>query len=334
VTAPEQSCGAGVLTALGMSAQAEAVWRQLVMDPDATETDLCIAAAVRPNVLTDALTDLMDAQLIIPAETPSGFAAIDPSLAIEAFVARGQREVAARTEALTWARSQVADLAGLYALARTGDGSVASFEIVTDIAEIRHQIGIAASRERTENRSLALDLSIEGLDASFDVDDSTLSRGVKQRTIVSADALTSIEAFPRYERLARRGEEVRTLESVPFQMVVFDLDLAVLPVDPHHPATGAMFIRANTVVAALALLFDQLWIDARPIFTPTERLTFEGRRGRVLELVAAGNKDERIARSLGVGTRTIRRDIAELKSELGASSRTEIVAAAVRKGLL
>jgi DNA-binding NarL/FixJ family response regulator len=55
---------------------------------------------------------------------------------------------------------------------------------------------------------------------------------------------------------------------------------------------------------------------------------------RVLELMAAGVKDDRIARILGVGSRTVRRDIAEIKESLGASSRTEVVAAAVRQGWL
>jgi DNA-binding NarL/FixJ family response regulator len=54
----------------------------------------------------------------------------------------------------------------------------------------------------------------------------------------------------------------------------------------------------------------------------------------VLELVAAGVKDERIARTLGVATRTVRRDIADLRERLGVTSRAEIVAAAVRRGWL
>jgi DNA-binding CsgD family transcriptional regulator len=47
-----------------------------------------------------------------------------------------------------------------------------------------------------------------------------------------------------------------------------------------------------------------------------------------------GMKDERIARALGVGARTVRRDIAELRTMLGVSSRTEIVAAAAKRGWL
>jgi DNA-binding NarL/FixJ family response regulator len=54
----------------------------------------------------------------------------------------------------------------------------------------------------------------------------------------------------------------------------------------------------------------------------------------VLALMATGVKDEGIARALGVGARTVRRDVADFKDALGVSSRAEIVAAALRQGWL
>jgi hypothetical protein len=45
-------------------------------------------------------------------------------------------------------------------------------------------------------------------------------------------------------------------------------------------------------------------------------------------------EDERIGRTLRVGVRTVRRDVAELKSTLGVTSRPEIPAAAKLKGWL
>jgi DNA-binding NarL/FixJ family response regulator len=83
-------------------------------------------------------------------------------------------------------------------------------------------------------------------------------------------------------------------------------------------------------------MFDHLWAGADPIFTDdlTEEDRPSSRAARVLELVAIGTKDERIARSLGVGTRTVRREVAELRAVLGVQSRAEITAAAVRRGWL
>jgi DNA-binding NarL/FixJ family response regulator len=51
-------------------------------------------------------------------------------------------------------------------------------------------------------------------------------------------------------------------------------------------------------------------------------------------MISAGATDDAIARTLGVGVRTIRRDVAELRTSLGVGTRTEIVAAAIRQGWL
>jgi DNA-binding NarL/FixJ family response regulator len=51
-------------------------------------------------------------------------------------------------------------------------------------------------------------------------------------------------------------------------------------------------------------------------------------------MLASGLKDEGIGRVLNTGVRTIRRDVAELRELLWVSSRTEIVAAAIRRGWL
>ena len=50
--------------------------------------------------------------------------------------------------------------------------------------------------------------------------------------------------------------------------------------------------------------------------------------------LAAGAKDEQIARTMGLSLRTIRRRIADLMIELGADTRFQAGAEAVRRGWL
>jgi DNA-binding NarL/FixJ family response regulator len=98
---------------------------------------------------------------------------------------------------------------------------------------------------------------------------------------------------------------------------------------------GAIFIRVQSVVDALILMYEHMWSIATPVFTTAPIAAVpHGRSARVLEQLGIGAKDETIARTLGVGVRTIRRDVADLKISLGVQSRGEIAAAAVRKGWL
>lgn len=53
---------------------------------------------------------------------------------------------------------------------------------------------------------------------------------------------------------------------------------------------------------------------------------------RMLELLGAGLKDEAIARSLGVSSRTVRRRVAELEDRFGAANRIQLVARAAVHG--
>lgn len=117
-------------------------------------------------------------------------------------------------------------------------------------------------------------------------------------------------------------------------MIIYDRDLAVLPVDADNMDLGAYFIRQRSVINAFVMMYDVMWQIATPIFSAAVDGAPVGRHARILELLALGYKDEAISRALNIGVRTIRRDVAELKELLGVSSRAEIVAAAVRRGWL
>ncbi|MQA05382.1 MAG: HTH domain-containing protein [Streptosporangiales bacterium] len=52
----------------------------------------------------------------------------------------------------------------------------------------------------------------------------------------------------------------------------------------------------------------------------------------MLEYLAAGMKDEAIARALGVSARTVRRRVAHLESCFGATNRIQLVARAATSG--
>lgn len=129
---------------------------------------------------------------------------------------------------------------------------------------------------------------------------------------------------------ADSGEQVRLLATVPTRMAIFGTSLAVLPRRLGTDADRVLMIRQEALVESLRLLFEHLWAQALAL--PGLGAVNEGDRRLFLQQLAAGIKDEQIARNLGVSLRTVRRRVAALLEELGAESRFQAGMEAVRRG--
>lgn len=325
----------GALGHFGVPADAERVWRALLDDPAIGRDELAARAAVTQPDLDDAVAVLLRAHLVRQSTDRLGITVVDPVLAIEAQIARHERKVARQAEELAELRSQLPELAIQYSRNRADEGSEPGFEVLMGLDDVRHQIYLAAERAKLETRSLDHAPGVAGLRHSRETDISTLGRGVRERSIFAATALTEPGVYKEIEVLHDLGHHVRTLPDVPTRLSIFDCDLVVLPIDADDLSVGAMFIRTKSLIETFIYMFDRLWAEADPLFGEASDLNMPSRRAaRVLELMAIGTKDQGIARSLGVGVRTIRRDVAEIRTTLGVGSRTEIAAAAVRRGWL
>lgn len=131
------------------------------------------------------------------------------------------------------------------------------------------------------------------------------------------------------------GEEIRVAqEKLPTKLLIVDSHTALVPLGPYgHPC---LLIRDQGIVDAFVSYFELKWAEARPwappgIPIPEKENT---QRQRILEALAAGLKDEAIARQQGVSVRTVRRHITALMQELGVTTRFAAGVAAVRRGWL
>lgn len=129
------------------------------------------------------------------------------------------------------------------------------------------------------------------------------------------------------------GEEIRVVpEKLPIKLQIVDNDSALVPLGPYgHPA---LLIRDSQLVAAFTRFFDLKWAEATPWAPPGTQQPpkADPARQRILDALAAGLKDEAIARQLGISARTVRRHIAAIMDELGAPTRFAAGVAAVRRG--
>jgi DNA-binding CsgD family transcriptional regulator len=331
-TAPQPEA---VLARLGIPPDAEVVWRLLMTSPSADIAQLSRQSGLTHPAVVAAIETLTTEQLVRTAASPTGVLAIDPSLAVETHILRAERQLAATAADLAAMRVRIPELASDYARGRAASGEEPGFEIIVPIEEIKRQIWLGSDRTVSLHRNLVHTQTAEGLRDAKHSDEDSLRRGVVHRTIVGPRELTDPDFFGELANLHRLGESVRTHPEIPTRLIIFDRHLAILPVDPANMDLGAMFIRVRSVVDLLIFMFDQMWSVADPVFdAPAGATPTAERHARVVELLAVGTKDERMARTLGVGVRTVRRDIADLKTTLGVSSRTEIVAAAIRKGWL
>ena len=155
-------------------------------------------------------------------------------------------------------------------------------------------------------------------------------RGV--RSIYPTEALHRPQWLEAVRTWADLGEDVRLLPSPPSRLMVFGDQAALVPVEWGSSPARRVIVRTRGVVDALRLLFEVLWRQGAPM--PGTQLAGDRRNLQVLRLLAAGAKDETIARQLGLSLRTVRRRVAEKISELGATTRFQAGVEAARRRLI
>ncbi|MCP2337455.1 response regulator transcription factor [Actinomadura rupiterrae] len=156
-----------------------------------------------------------------------------------------------------------------------------------------------------------------------------LDGGVRVRLLYPHSVRTD-PAFLGYARMfSEAGGEIRTVDRLPAPVAVLDRSLALLDVGP--PGAEPVEITAAPVVDqllwTLAYTWDHGWRcpgDGEP----------EELRTAILFMLANGDKDETIARRLGMSVRTCRRHVASIMAELNAASRFQAGLMAARVGLL
>lgn len=167
-----------------------------------------------------------------------------------------------------------------------------------------------------------------------------LARGVRYRMLYESAGLELHES-DRIQGDIDAGEEARVLAELPMKLVIVDDRVAVTPVaaldSSKEPA--ALVLHADSVVRGFKLLFEMLWERAVPIGVAhgegaRDDIAFEDTDRELLRLVAAGFKDEVIARQMELDPRTVRRRLRRVMDALGAETRFQAGMQVVRRGLI
>ncbi|MGW0654063.1 response regulator transcription factor [Streptomyces umbrinus] len=304
--------------AVGVSAFQERVYQAILHQPDAGAAGWALLTGGSPAQVREACNQLLGLGLLQPPDSMGGLRAVDPRVAVRGLIRR--RETESELLAATAEEMGTAYEAGLLR------------EEPSRLIEVASGEGAIAARleemyARAEREVCLFDtppyLAPPAPQAALQAD--LLRRGIVSRGVYAATALEDPKILSRTWKMVELGEQARVLPSVPLKLLVVDGCRAMLPLTA-SAAGGycAVVVWHSAVTEALQKLFDLAWQQATPLGqTAANGELPEGERV-LIRLLAAGMKDEAVARHLGVSLRTLRRRVSELQERLGAASRFQL----------
>ncbi|MFD6176695.1 MULTISPECIES: LuxR C-terminal-related transcriptional regulator [unclassified Isoptericola] len=282
----------------------------------------------------------------------TSYGAVAPRAALRTVVVRRLAELTAREAELRTVDAMVDGLAdSLWPQdARLPVADVGLVVGLPEIARLSTHIVMAAEREVLilDAPPYAQDDAAVAPSAHFnrgaDADEEALDRGVTFRRILAREALDLPGRAEGIRDRVGKGMSVRVRATLPSKLILVDGTTALLPPSSTADARAtALVLRGGILMHVLVPFFEMLWADSVPIAVgddgvapgapgPEGSPTAEERE--LLTMLAAGLKDESIARQLDVHVATARRRITALLTRLGVSSRFQAGVQAARRGWL
>ncbi|WP_280697457.1 helix-turn-helix transcriptional regulator [Kitasatospora sp. GP82] len=171
----------------------------------------------------------------------------------------------------------------------------------------------------------------EILDAVLERTLEVLSRGVRQRTLCQHAVRFDAPTFGHATQVVEAGGEVRTVDEMFDRLVICDRAVAYIPTGPEC-ADEALEIRHPAIVRFLTNVFEQAWGRAIPIRPENDRRPLDDMSDlerRIVRLLVEGHTEDKIARSTGIGRRTVAEHVGRISKRLGSTSRTAASAVSV-----
>lgn len=327
-----------MLTALGLDAAAEAVYRAMLARPDDGVAALSEHLGLAQSQVRGALDTLSELALVRASYDHAGLLrAVPPELGMELLMARQQADLAARQQRIEASRAAAAQLIAECADLRPQAPSP-GVEQLLGLDQIRDRLASLTRELSSEVMTFAAGgaQSQEAIDAAKPLNEELLARGIRMRTVY-LDSIRNHQPTVDYLTwLTERGGEVRTVAALPCRMIITDRSRAVIPVSTDDTAAGAVVLNGQGTITALCALFESTWATAQPLGPRPVRddKGLTGQEATTLQLLADGLTDEAIAKRLGVSPRTARRIATDLMERLNARSRFQAGARAVQRGWL
>ncbi|MGI5517526.1 LuxR family transcriptional regulator [Streptomyces sp. CA-106131] len=324
------------LALVGLDAEAEAVYRHLLTRGGGT-VDNVVAACGLAWEQALALLERLHHSGLVSRRSSGEFLTVDPRHALQALVESRERQLAA-------VRDAAGSLGAIFDDARRASTTEPATRTINGpevVGDYYYRLKQAARSELC-----ALDRPPFLLAPNGPLDEAAVRRGVRVRVVYAAASFDAEGGWQGLGSLVSRGEEARVAPTLPIKLAMADRSAAMVSLSLDADSTECLYTEAPPLLEALTELFERYWAtapalnggpDSESLPSPgpsgqgdQEREPSDGERS-LLALFAAGVKDEAIARQFGVSTRTLRRRIQDLYTELGTTNRFGAGVAAARR---
>lgn len=318
-----------MLGAVGISAEQEQAYVVVLRAGEAAPEDVAVACNRTTAQARRVLVELAALGLVSQTSSrPRRYVPAQPDLALETLIIQRQQELA-RT------RQEVQRLVAVFDASRGEIGSATPVELVSGGQAVgqRYLQLQASAREQVRmfDKPPYIDMPPHIVSGAANATElEGLRRGVSYRIVY--DTVSFEDAAKRQWMLdcVAAGEQARILGDLPCKLHIADDRLAMTYNVSGDAITSAIVVHPSPLLDAVIRLFELAWGRASAVAPKTPSpLPFSVQE--VLRLLAAGLKDEAIARQLGLHLRTVRRHAATALAELGASNRLQAGAEAARR---
>jgi DNA-binding CsgD family transcriptional regulator/sugar-specific transcriptional regulator TrmB len=319
----------------GISAHGERVYRAMLSGSGRTVADIATHLGVTEQQVHEGLDELADLEMVRrSADSAVLPRPISPQAVLAALVARSEAEIVQRRRQIEATTTALEALAAEQQASRGGEVLVRLEGV--DTVRVRLEELSATVRHEVVSVNPGTAQKPEAKAASRPLNQQMLARGVSIRCVYQDSYRNDRNLVAYAEWLTGLGGQIRMVPTLPTLMVIYDAEIALLPLDPADTTLGAVEVRSPGVVNAATALFEQLWAVGRPISADrrADESPLDPLEQALLRLLAAGITDDAAARRLGLSRRTITRMMSEITERLGATSRFQAGIKAAQRGWL
>ncbi len=250
------------LQQIGLNAYEARSYLVLIGHPRFKALELAARAHVPRQKIYEVLDSLVEkgfAQVV--QEKTKLFSAVEPALAIPAYIARKRRSLDQElTEQQRAADALIEDLSSAYSEGQGEQGTLDFLRIIGDPAQTasyyRRMLGEVQAEYLEFSRP---PYAVDPLDEQLVKE--ARARGVRCRLLVEAGTLDD-EHRQRLEEFRQAGVEIRTAESLPMKLALFDCKQGMIalldPVVTRRTWTAVMFTHPG-MSEAMKGLFEDRW---------------------------------------------------------------------------